>query len=56
MAKAKVLIVEDDHVVGIGFKDILLGFGYDVTGIATTRTEAVRLANENRPDAVYGQG
>ena len=52
MDRAKVLIVEDDFVVGTGFRDILLGFGYAVTGIVATRSEAVRLAKEDPPDVV----
>src|SRR5436309_15328992 len=52
MTKAKVLVVEDDYLTATGFRDILLGYGYVVTGIAATRNEAIRLVERDWPDIV----
>jgi two-component system, response regulator PdtaR len=49
---ARILIVEDDHLVAIASEAALLDAGFDVTGIAATADEAVAMARSSRPDLV----
>lgn len=48
----RLLVVEDDYLVGITICDQLAGAGYIVLGPAVTGEEAVSLALEQRPDLV----
>jgi DNA-binding response OmpR family regulator len=48
----KVLIVEDDLMLADFSEEILIGHGYEVSGIARTVGEAVTLARHSRPDLV----
>src|SRR5262245_22827730 len=50
MARAKVLIVEDDAIILLGLRDILSLVGLDVVGVAANVTDALRLAEKTRPD------
>jgi two-component system, response regulator PdtaR len=50
--KIRVLIVEDESLVAEDLKEMLLGFGYEVPGIADTGEAAIALAAEHRPDLV----
>lgn len=52
MAKEQVLIVEDEIVVAEDIKSSLINFGYEVTAIADTGEEAIRLAAKTRPSVV----
>lgn len=52
MITKKVMIVEDEGVVGLSLKSILSKKGYTVTGIAITGSEAVRMAIETQPDVI----
>lgn len=45
-----VLIVEDDPLIGMDLRDELLHAGYEVAGPAWDEGEALRLAEEHRPD------
>ena len=49
---AKVLIVEDDFIVRAHIKNIVERLGYEVCGLAGSADEAVKLANDTRPDAI----
>jgi DNA-binding NarL/FixJ family response regulator len=49
---AKVLIVEDDHLVAIEAEATLCEAGFEVTGIAATADEAIALAKSTVPDVV----
>jgi CheY-like chemotaxis protein len=49
---ARILVVDDEQVVAMDIEMQLLAFGYEVTGIAATGKEALRLADETRPDLV----
>lgn len=51
-AIAKILIVEDDHLVAITNEDVLLEAGFEVTGIAASADEAIRMATATIPDLV----
>jgi two-component system, response regulator PdtaR len=45
----RVLVVEDDALVALGIRGTLEELGYEVTGIAASEPEAVRLADATRP-------
>ena len=47
---ARVLIVEDDHLVALEIEATLLEAGFEVVGIAATADEAVGLGKSMRPD------
>jgi two-component system, response regulator PdtaR len=49
---ARLLIVEDDHLVAMELEHVLLDAGFEVSGTAVTAEEAVRLAVEEKPDLV----
>jgi DNA-binding response OmpR family regulator len=46
----KVLIVEDDFMIADMIEKVVMSNGYDISGIASTVSEAVALAREHRPD------
>jgi two-component system, response regulator PdtaR len=48
----KILIVEDQMLIALDLERLIAGMEYQVCGIARTRTEALRLAEEHRPDLV----
>lgn len=50
--KIRILIVEDESLVAEDLKDMLLGFGYEVPGIAKNGEKAIALAGEHQPDLV----
>ena len=45
----RILIVEDDYVVGLALESGLREAGFDVAGIATSAEEAVDIAQSARP-------
>jgi len=47
---ARVVIAEDEAIVRLDLKEILLSAGYDVVGETGRGDEAVRLVEEHRPD------
>lgn len=47
-----VLIIEDEPLIAMDIRSIVEDMGHQVVGVAPTRTEAVRLARESRPDLV----
>jgi CheY-like chemotaxis protein len=51
-ASARLLVVEDDYLVGLEIERALLDAGYDVIGVAATAEEAVELAQGTRPELV----
>lgn len=52
MASARVLIVEDEFIVASDLADSLQRFGHVVVGVAKNGEEAVRKAEECRPDLI----
>jgi len=46
----RVLIVEDDALIGIYLADLLVAMGYDVCAIEATEADAVTAAVHHRPD------
>ena len=51
--KIRILVVEDEALVAEDLKEILRGFGYEVTGIAESGDEAITLAGETLPDLIF---
>ena len=52
MAKAKILVVEDERIITMDMKNRLQNLGYDVPAIASSGEEAVKKAEEINPDLV----
>jgi two-component system cell cycle sensor histidine kinase/response regulator CckA len=52
MAKANILIVEDEPLIALDIQDALHGLGYDVCGAAASGQQAVHTAAEMEPDLV----
>lgn len=52
MEKRRILVVEDETIVGQDIKNMLLGLGYEVVSLVSTPEEAVKEAENNRPDLV----
>ena len=52
MARADILIVEDELITTADLEDALLRFGYHVTGTASSGKEAIRRVEQTRPDLV----
>jgi PAS domain S-box-containing protein len=50
MAKARILVVEDERIVAMDLRGRLRKLGYDVVGIASWGEEAIGKAEELRPD------
>lgn len=51
-AVPRILVVEDEQVIAMDIEAQLVSFGCEVTGIASSGTEALRLAEATRPDVV----
>ncbi|MFW5799380.1 MAG: HD-GYP domain-containing protein [Spirochaetota bacterium] len=52
MAKDKILIVEDESIVGKDIKNTLEILGYEVSGIISTGEDAIEKAEEINPDLI----
>lgn len=52
MAKARVLIVEDQALIALEEKNILGSLGYDVIGISVSGESALEVVGERNPDVV----
>ena len=52
MAKARLLLVEDDNITVMELRDRLQRLGYAVSGVASYGEEAIEKAGEMRPDLV----
>ena len=52
MIKADVLIVEDEKIVAKDIGQILKKLGYNISGTASVGEDAVRMAEEKKPDLV----
>lgn len=50
--KSKILIVEDELIEAMNFKQFLISFGYDVVGISSTGEDAIEKVAVLRPDLV----
>ena len=47
----RILLVEDEPLIALDLENILERLGHEVVGVAETRDEAVRLAEDEHPDA-----
>ena len=48
--KMKVMIVEDDAIIGMDIEHRVRRLGYEVTGVADNAEEAITLAADTKPD------
>ncbi|MEI9929995.1 MAG: response regulator [Rhizomicrobium sp.] len=49
---SRVLIIEDEMIIALDLENLVTELGHTMIGVATTRQEAVALANEHRPDLI----
>jgi DNA-directed RNA polymerase specialized sigma24 family protein len=49
---SRVMIIEDEMIIALDLENLVTELGHRVTGIATTRDEAVRMAREEVPELV----
>ncbi len=49
---SRVMIIEDEMVIALDLENLAIELGHAVTGIATTRAEAVAMAREQEPDLI----
>jgi CheY-like chemotaxis protein len=47
-----ILIIEDEPLIAMDLEALVEGLGHNVTGVARTRTEAVKLASNKRPGLI----
>jgi DNA-directed RNA polymerase specialized sigma24 family protein len=47
-----ILIIEDEPLIAMDLESLVEGLGHNVTGVARTRTEAVKLAASKRPGLI----
>lgn len=52
MSQRRILVVEDETIIGMDIQSTLESMGYSVPAIASTGPEAVQLAGDLRPDLV----
>ncbi len=52
MTKQRVLIAEDEAIIGMHLKSALTGLGYEVIGVVNNAADAVRRCGESRPDII----
>ncbi len=50
MRKHRILVVEDEAIIGMHIKSTLGRFGYEVLGVAASAKEAITMARELEPD------
>ncbi len=50
--RGRVMIIEDETIIAMDLEAIVADLGHDVTGIATTRDEAVALGRKTPPDLI----
>lgn len=51
-SQVRILIVEDENIVALDLERGLRRLGYSVVGMASTGQEAIRMAEETRPDLI----
>ncbi len=52
MAKKKILIVEDDNIIGMEIRDRIESLGFDVTNVVPFGEDAIKDVAGNRPDLI----
>jgi CheY-like chemotaxis protein len=48
--KMKIMVVEDDAIIGMDIEHRVRRLGYEVTGVADNAEEAIELAADSKPD------
>ncbi len=48
--KMKIMVVEDDAIIGMDIEHRVRRLGYEVTGVADNAEEAIELAADTKPD------
>ena len=49
---SRILIIEDEAIIALDLENIVKALGHEIAGIASSRSEAVSLAYEQRPDLI----
>ena len=49
---SRVLVIEDETIIALDLENLVTEMGHKVTGIATTRDDAIRMAKEQKPDLI----
>src|SRR6201996_4072727 len=49
---SRVLIIEDESIIALDIESLVTEMGHKVTGIATTRDDAIKMAKEQKPDII----
>jgi len=52
MAEASIMVVEDEGVVSIDIRNMLIRAGYDIAAVAFSGEEAIKKVKETHPDLV----
>jgi CheY-like chemotaxis protein len=52
MAKVKILVIDDESIIATDIQDMLKDEGYDVPAIASSGEEAIKKAEEIKPNLV----
>jgi two-component system, NtrC family, response regulator AtoC len=52
MAKARIMVVEDEQITAADIEDILNSLGYEVVAICSTGADAIQQAEQTHPDLV----
>jgi CheY-like chemotaxis protein len=52
MQKAKMLVIEDDSIMGMEMKEVLEGFGYEVSDVVSSGEAAIKAVKLHQPDLV----
>lgn len=50
--KKKMLVIEDDSIMGMEMKEVLEDFGYEVSGVVASGDAAIAAAKHTRPDLI----
>ena len=50
--KAKILVVEDENIVAMDIRKILLDSGYEITSVISSGEEAIADVREQKPDLI----
>ncbi len=50
--RSRILVAEDESIIAMDLKSILLRMGYDVTAVVNNALEAIQKAEEEKPDII----
>ena len=50
--KGRILVIEDESLIALDLEGIIISLGHHVTGTAATHQQAVRLAEQDKPDLI----